>query len=132
MQFKQSIEGNSQLRGGSDADYLNKVRYYRVPERSGLIRARLYGTQFAEGKVLFFLDSHCEVNQKWLEPLLEQIAIDRTTVVCPIIDLINADTFAYSSSPIVKGGFNWGLHFKWDSVPSDLLLQKEDFIKPIK
>lgn len=36
------------------------------------------------------------------------------TVVCLVIDIISADTLAYSSSPVVRGGFNWGLHFRWD------------------
>jgi len=114
------------------SDYACKVRYFRTPERAGLIRARLFGNQFAQGQVLFFLDSHCEVNQQWLEPLLQRIAENRRIIACPIIDLIDPDTFAYSSSPIVKGGFNWGLHFKWDSVPSELLSKKENFIKPIR
>lgn len=87
--------------------FLTKVRYYRLPERSGLIRARLYGAARASGSVLFFIDSHCEVNTGWLPPLLNRIEINRNTIVCPIIDLIDSDTFAYSSSPLVKGGFNW-------------------------
>ncbi|GCB81481.1 hypothetical protein scyTo_0021404, partial [Scyliorhinus torazame] len=73
------------------------------------------------GDVLVFLDSHCEVNEMWLQPLLAPIKQDRKTVVCPVIDIINADTLIYSSSPIVRGGFNWGLHFKWDPVPASML-----------
>ncbi|XP_047415941.1 polypeptide N-acetylgalactosaminyltransferase 11 isoform X2 [Sciurus carolinensis] len=69
------------------------------------------------GEVLVFLDSHCEVNVMWLQPLLAVIRGDPHTVVCPVIDIISADTLAYSSSPVVRGGFNWGLHFKWDLVP---------------
>lgn len=109
-----------------------KVKLLRTPERAGLIRARLFGARQAVGEVLVFLDSHCETNAGWLEPLLTRIKISNSTIVCPIIDIINPDTFQYTASPIVKGGFNWGLHFKWDSVPSDMLKEKSDFIKPIE
>uniref|UniRef100_A0A1W7RB57 Polypeptide N-acetylgalactosaminyltransferase n=1 Tax=Hadrurus spadix TaxID=141984 RepID=A0A1W7RB57_9SCOR len=111
---------------------LKKVHVIQTREREGLIRARMFGARHATGEVLVFLDSHCEVNVDWLEPLLDCIKANRTNVVCPVIDIINADTFQYSGSPIVRGGFNWGLHFKWDSVPSHLLKNESDFIKPIK
>lgn len=81
--------------------------------------------------MLLFLDSHCEVNQDWMQPLLYRIQLNRTFVVTPIIDMIDPDTFAYTSSPLVRGGFNWGLHFKWDSVPNNLLRTSQDFVKPI-
>ncbi|CAL1290954.1 unnamed protein product, partial [Larinioides sclopetarius] len=109
-----------------------KVKLLRIQSRAGLMRARVFGAQHASGEVLVFLDSHCEVNEVWLEPLLERIQRNHTTVVCPIIDIINADTFEYISSPIVRGGFNWGLHFKWDSVHPNQLRTKDDFIKPIE
>ncbi|XP_023237259.1 polypeptide N-acetylgalactosaminyltransferase 11-like [Centruroides sculpturatus] len=111
---------------------LTKVRVLRTPERAGLIRARMFGARHATGETLLFLDSHCEVNVGWIEPLLERIKTNRITVVCPVIDIINADTLQYSGSSIVRGGFNWGLHFKWDSVSSSLLKMDIDFIKPIK
>lgn len=80
-----------------------------------------------------FLDSHVEVNRQWLEPLLARIADNRTIhVVTPIIDIINPDTMEYSPSPLVRGGFNWGLHFKWENVPKTFLESKENFIKPLK
>uniref|UniRef100_A0A3Q4H3X0 Polypeptide N-acetylgalactosaminyltransferase n=1 Tax=Neolamprologus brichardi TaxID=32507 RepID=A0A3Q4H3X0_NEOBR len=84
------------------------------------------------GEVLVFLDSHCEVNQAWLQPLLAPIQKDRRTVVCPVIDIISADTLAYSPSPIVRGGFNWGLHFKWDPVPPSELSGPEGASGPIR
>ncbi|XP_063524073.1 polypeptide N-acetylgalactosaminyltransferase 11 isoform X2 [Pongo pygmaeus] len=84
------------------------------------------------GEVLVFLDSHCEVNVMWLQPLLAAIREDRHTVVCPVIDIISADTLAYSSSPVVRGGFNWGLHFKWDLVPLSELRGAEGATAPIK
>lgn len=95
----------------------SRVQLVRNQKREGLIRGRMIGASHATGEVLVFLDSHCEVNEAWLQPLLAPIKRDRHTVVCPVIDIISADTLAYSPSPIVRGGFNWGLHFKWDPVP---------------
>ena len=108
------------------------VKLVTPPERSGLIRARLYGAEHASGQVLVFLDSHVEPNVRWLEPLLARIKESRTHVVTPIIDVINADTFNYTPSPLVKGGFNWGLNFKWDSIPRSELQTDADYAKPFK
>jgi hypothetical protein len=58
----------------------------------------------------------------WLEPLLDRIARDNSTVACPVIDGIADDTFAYNGggSSFQVGGFNWGLQV-WNfsiSVPN--------------
>ncbi|CAG7836284.1 unnamed protein product [Allacma fusca] len=108
-----------------------KVTVLKTPNRAGLIRARIFGARHATGDVLVFLDSHVEPNVNWLDPLLAPIKEDRKTVTTPIIDIINADTFAYTRSPLVKGGFNWGLHFRWDNVPRSLLKTRDDFVRPI-
>jgi polypeptide N-acetylgalactosaminyltransferase len=63
---------------------------------------------------------------------LSRIKGDKTRVVTPIIDIINADTFQYSPSPLVRGGFNWGLNFKWDPIPRSELQSDADFAKPFK
>lgn len=98
-----------------------KVKIVRHVKREGLIRARLSGAMKAAGKVLTFLDSHCEVNVQWLEPLLARIHLNRKTVVCPVIDVISLETLEYShirGPPGVRGGFNWGLQFKWKKIPN--------------
>ncbi|XP_033227598.1 polypeptide N-acetylgalactosaminyltransferase 5 isoform X2 [Belonocnema kinseyi] len=90
---------------------------YRTEKRSGLIRARLLGAKHVKGQVITFLDAHCECTEGWLEPLLARIANDRTTVVCPIIDVISDDTFEYiTASDMTWGGFNWKLNFRWYRV----------------
>ncbi|XP_075990897.1 polypeptide N-acetylgalactosaminyltransferase 35A isoform X2 [Anticarsia gemmatalis] len=116
------------------------VRLLKTTKREGLIRARLFGAANSVGDVLVFLDSHIEVNVDWLPPLLAHLSygVDGVKVkfshraVTPIIDVINADTFEYTATPLVRGGFNWGLHFKWDNLPKGTLKTEQDFVKPIK
>lgn len=94
------------------------VHVERMGKRSGLIRARLRGASRAKGKVITFLDAHCECTEGWLEPLLYEIHKNRSSVVCPIIDVISDDTFEYiTGSDMTWGGFNWKLNFRWYSVP---------------
>ncbi|XP_023954125.2 polypeptide N-acetylgalactosaminyltransferase 35A isoform X2 [Bicyclus anynana] len=116
------------------------IRLMKTKKREGLIRARLFGAANSVGEVLVFLDSHIEVNTDWLPPLLARLSegVDGVRVkyspraVTPVIDVINADTFDYTASPLVRGGFNWGLHFKWDNLPKGTLKNDEDFVKPIR
>ncbi|XP_058822924.1 polypeptide N-acetylgalactosaminyltransferase 35A-like [Topomyia yanbarensis] len=109
-----------------------KVRLIRNAEREGLMRSRVYGSRNASGDVLIFLDSHIEVNVDWIEPLLQRIKVNATILAMPVIDIVNSDTFAYTSSPLVRGGFNWGLHFKWDNLPKGMLAKESDFVGPFQ
>ncbi len=98
----------------------SKIKIVRHRKREGLIRARLTGAAVVTGDVMVFLDSHCECNTGWLEPLLDRIHSNRRTVVCPVIDVISLETLEYSTvrgPPGVRGGFNWGLQFKWKKIP---------------
>ncbi|KAB1276354.1 Inactive polypeptide N-acetylgalactosaminyltransferase-like protein 5 [Camelus dromedarius] len=84
------------------------------------------------GDVLVFLDSHCEVNKAWLEPLLHAIDKDPKVVVCPLIDVIDDMTLEYKPSPVVRGAFNWHLQFKWDLIFSYELNGPEGPTRPIR
>ncbi|CAJ0942752.1 unnamed protein product, partial [Mesorhabditis belari] len=97
-----------------------KVKILRMEKREGLIRARLRGAAVAKGKVLTYLDSHCECMEGWIEPLLARIKKDPSIVVCPVIDVIDDNTFEYHYSKAYftnVGGFDWGLQFNWHAIP---------------
>ncbi|MBN3289697.1 GLT12 acetylgalactosaminyltransferase, partial [Polypterus senegalus] len=98
---------------------LRKVRLIRARKREGLVRARLLGASIAKGEVLTFLDCHCECHEGWLEPLLERIHEKESAVVCPVIDVIEWNTFQYLGNPGEPqiGGFDWRLVFTWHVVP---------------
>ncbi|KAH8378087.1 hypothetical protein KR093_009122, partial [Drosophila rubida] len=110
----------------------DNLRYIRNEQREGLIRSRVIGARDASGDVLVFLDSHIEVNRQWLEPMLRLVQQENATLAVPVIDLINADTFEYTASPLVRGGFNWGLHFRWEHLPDGTLKVPEDFKGPFR
>lgn len=57
----------------------SKIKFVAAKERQGLIRAKTLAAREATGDILVILDSHCEVNQKWLEPLLKVVQNDPKT-----------------------------------------------------
>ncbi len=58
----------------------------------------------------------------------------RTSIVSPVIDIINDDTFAYTKSfSLHWGAFNWELHFRWFTMSSQVLEEyKKDPSKPYR
>ncbi|EFP01173.1 CRE-GLY-5 protein [Caenorhabditis remanei] len=129
-----------------------KVKILRMEKREGLIRARLRGAAIATGEVLTYLDSHCECmegketenrvrtrnkkcKKRWIEPLLDRIKRDPTTVVCPVIDVIDDNTFEYHHSKAYftsVGGFDWGLQFNWHSIPERDRKNRTRAIDPVR
>ncbi|XP_053174008.1 polypeptide N-acetylgalactosaminyltransferase 6-like [Scomber japonicus] len=115
---------------------LNIVHVLRQRERKGLITARLLGAQAAQGKVLTFLDSHCECFPGWLEPLLARIAEKPTAVVSPKITIIDRDNLKFSKphhEPYhIRGNFDWNLKFGWEIVPEEEEEQRQKETQPIR
>lgn len=91
----------------------DKVMLLELPVRSGLIWARLAGARAASGDVLIFLDSHTEASTNWLPPLLEPIAKDYRTCVCPFIDVIEFKTYEYvAQDEGSRGVFDWNFFYR--------------------
>ncbi|XP_076131155.1 polypeptide N-acetylgalactosaminyltransferase 10 isoform X2 [Alosa pseudoharengus] len=111
---------------------LPKVRILRTKKREGLIRTRLLGAAAAKGEVITFLDSHCEANVNWLPPLLDRIAQNRKTIVCPMIDVIDHDNFGYETQAgdAMRGAFDWEMYYKRIPIPSKL--QNSDTSEPFE
>ncbi|KAF6031189.1 GALNT11 [Bugula neritina] len=105
------------------------IRLLRNNRREGLIRSRMIGAKAATGEVLVFLDSHIEVNAGWLEPLISRVLSSRSTVVLPVIDIIDADTFQYKKSPLVRGGFTWSMRFSWEAISESYLRTDPFYIR---
>lgn len=71
---------------------------------------------------MVFLDAHCECVQNWLEPLLAPIVESRSTVVTPIIDVIDYNDMQVRTAQInARGSFDLSLSFTWDPIPQRVL-----------
>lgn len=70
---------------GTALTQIEKVKLVVNRQREGLIRARIRAAMVAEGDTLTFLDSHVEVNEMWIEPLMAKIKANEKMVVAPII-----------------------------------------------
>ncbi len=79
------------------------------------MKARLVGASEARAPTLTFLDAHCECTSGWLEPLMAQLAADRTAVPCPVIDSIDASSFHFAPGAVGRsvGVFGWDFNFGW-------------------
>eukprot|EP00039_Didymoeca_costata_P004072 m.71181 g.71181 ORF g.71181 m.71181 type:complete len:603 (+) comp12221_c0_seq1:404-2212(+) len=100
---------------------LPKVTLHRQPERMGLVKARLKGAELARGVTFTVLDSHIEVQEGWLEPLMYRMKDDPTRVMMPMIDSINPKTF----EP-VHGGIGCSLGFLWTLTEHSIPIQPLD------
>lgn len=81
----------------------------------------MMGAVNAEGPALIFMDSHMEVTEGWLEPLLDRLAINRNITSISVVDTIDMETleYRYRSNPthVSVTGFDWNLMFNWKAIP---------------
>ncbi|KAK2512077.1 Galnt15 [Columba guinea] len=118
------------------SEYISKldgVKLIRSNKRLGVIRGRMLGAARATGDVLVFMDSHCECQKGWLEPLLARLSSNRNSVVSPVIDVIDWKTFQYYHSVgLHRGVFDWKLDFHWEPVPEHEEKVRQSPISPIR
>ncbi|XP_075601992.1 polypeptide N-acetylgalactosaminyltransferase 15 isoform X4 [Balearica regulorum gibbericeps] len=118
------------------SEYISKldgVKLIRSNKRLGVIRGRMLGAARATGDVLVFMDSHCECQKGWLEPLLARLSSNRNSVVSPVIDVIDWKTFQYYHSVgLHRGVFDWKLDFHWEPVPEHEEKVRQSSISPIR
>ncbi|NWV32666.1 GLT15 acetylgalactosaminyltransferase, partial [Grantiella picta] len=118
------------------SEYISKldgVKLIRSNKRLGVIRGRMLGAARATGDVLIFMDSHCECQKGWLEPLLARLSTNRNSVISPVIDVIDWKTFQYyHSMGLHRGVFDWKLDFHWEQVPEHEEKVRQSPISPIR
>lgn len=71
----------------------------------------------------------------WIEPLLDRIKRNSSTVVCPVIDVIDDETFEYHYSKAYftnVGGFDWSLQFNWHAIPERDRKNRKRHIDPVR
>ena len=103
-----------------------KILILRTKQRIGLIKSRLLGAESAQGEILTFLDAHCECTPGWIEPLLHNVKKSPDKVVCPIIDILDDETFKYTKSfSFHWGAFNAALHFRWYTLSRRVIEQRQ-------
>uniref|UniRef100_A0A1B0DHR2 Galactosyltransferase C-terminal domain-containing protein n=1 Tax=Phlebotomus papatasi TaxID=29031 RepID=A0A1B0DHR2_PHLPP len=91
-----------------------------------------HGEEFEE----FIQESHNNIHPpvRWLEPLLDRIARNSTTVVCPVIDVIDDTTMEFhwrDSGGVNVGGFDWNLQFNWHAVPEHEKKRHKNSAEPV-
>ncbi|KAB0404788.1 hypothetical protein E2I00_018218 [Balaenoptera physalus] len=123
---------------------IEKVRVLRNDRREGLMRSRVRGADAAQAKVLTFLDSHCECNDHWLEPLLERVAEPLAPICQPAAlyrdswgTFLSSDGAIMCATPAQEppspSGFDWNLVFKWDYMtPEQRRSRQGNPVAPIK
>ena len=76
-----------------------RVVHMRSPERLGITRARRRAIELSSGELVAVLDSHMEVGEVWVEPLLAVIADRPRAVAAPCIKMIFETNYSEAARP---------------------------------
>jgi len=104
-------DGNPDSRETELKALSGKVTVLALPQRQGLIRAKMHGVRLARGPVIVFMEAHCIVNRKWLQPLLQRVRLNPKTLAMPALDAIPQDNWRlYNKMPSGHWRFEWNLN----------------------
>ncbi|CRL05168.1 CLUMA_CG018266, isoform A [Clunio marinus] len=102
------------IREHVNREFGDKVVMIENNERQGLIKARMTGAYASSGEVIIFIDSHVEVYNSWLPPLLNPLVLNPTFATAAIIDGMNHKTFTPSySGNGYRGLFDWSFRYQY-------------------
>lgn len=102
-------DGNEDSKESELKAISSKVRVIALPQREGLIRAKMRGVEAARAPVLAFLEAHVIVNRAWLEPLLQRVVLDPKVLAMPALDYIPSRNWT-QYFPAIPG--QW--RYEWD------------------
>lgn len=70
--------------------------------------------RYLQGQILIFFDAHVEMTAGWLEPLLANIAADRSLIAVPHIDWITSSTMKFDALENYQfSRYSWALGLYW-------------------
>ena len=87
------------------------VRYFRFERNRGLIYCRLFAVKKARGDAVLVLDSHVEMRQGFLEPLLDITDRNYKAIVAPVFDFI--ETFKMIHWNYDGHGLGYDQYLNW-------------------
>mmetsp|Transcript_111903 Transcript_111903/g.311479 ORF Transcript_111903/g.311479 Transcript_111903/m.311479 type:complete len:438 (+) Transcript_111903:38-1351(+) len=96
-----------------------KLTVLVLPQRVGLIRAKMKGAELVTTPVVVFLEPHCVVNRRWLEPLLARLHENPHTVAMPVLDAIPQENFReYRRAAVGHFRLEWNFNLIY-TAPAD-------------
>ncbi|XP_052067230.1 polypeptide N-acetylgalactosaminyltransferase 13-like [Mytilus californianus] len=98
--------------------HLQKVKIIRLEEKKGrsLMVARQEGIDKAVSDIVIVIDSHTEVTEGWIEPLIQRIREKPNFLVAPIVDQIFPETLEYDYKKPKPRAMSFDFHLEQDWI----------------
>lgn len=98
----------------------------------GIFAARMLAAREASGSALIFFPSVTELNDGWLEPLLDRLKRHPKVIAAPVLDAIEPGTFEWRTGLSMSSTFDWALNTKMVPFESEPPVTVEGRTKPRK